>query len=533
MTLTRRTAPATPLLAPPSWVCAHAGWPRQSIRFVVPFAPGGTSEIVASTVATELSKQLGRTVDVENKGGGAGIPAMQDVAKSAPDGHTLILGHVASLAVNPCIFPNQPFDVNRDFMPMTLLAKVPTLFVIHPDVATRNYKEFVACVKKNPGRLNYGTAGNANAGHLAMEYLKLVEGMFITHIPYRGTGPMLADLLAGGTQASSAGLPALIPHIRAGKLRAIAVGTAQRMAQWPDVPTVAEMGHKDFETSQWYGIPVPTGTTVDIVKRLQEESCAAEGVEPDRQAGGHQAGLMFAGRPGGSGLGEVAHAGQAFELAVLRPQLGTMVARRGVDQAVGQGQAVDGGFQGQGRIDADDLAALHQRQCRCGHVVAHLTRQFLGDFVQGQCRHDQVLRLLDDCGVQVGPWGVGKEFQPARRIQRHRCSRCNRFGGPGRAPPRWCALRCGAHSVRSGSRCKRVSMPRAMPRSAEAGRSGIRRSPPLNSTTIRRVPGFRRNRSRTASGMTTWNLGDTVTVFMSIILSYDGSTIDRHRECSG
>ncbi len=275
MSLTRRTALAAPLLALPAWAQAQAAWPRQSIRFVVPFAPGGTSEIVARTVAAELTKQLGQTVYVENKGGGAGLPAMQDVAKAAPDGHTLILGHVGSLAVNPYIFPNQPFDVNRDFMPVTLLAKVPNLFVIHPDVPAKTYKEFVAHVKKNPGQLNYGTAGNASAGHLAMEYLKLVEGMFMTHIPYRGTGPMLTDLLAGRTQASSAGLPALIPHIRSGKLRAIAVGTAQRLAQLPDVPTVAEMGHKDFETSQWYGILVPAATPVDIVKRLQEESLKA------------------------------------------------------------------------------------------------------------------------------------------------------------------------------------------------------------------------------------------------------------------
>jgi tripartite-type tricarboxylate transporter receptor subunit TctC len=263
------------LLVLPVWAQAQAAWPRQSIRFVVPFAPGGTSEIVARTVAAEMTKQLGQTVYVENKGGGAGIPAMQDVAKAAPDGHTLILGHVGSLAVNPYIFPNQPFDVNRDFMPVTLLAKVPNLFVIHPDVPAKTYKEFVAYVKKNPGKLNYGTAGNASAGHLAMEYLKLVEGLFITHIPYRGTGPMLTDLLAGRTQASSAGLPALIPHIRSGKLRAIAVGTAQRLSQLPDVPTVAEMGHKDFETSQWYGILVPAGTPVDIVKRLQEEALKA------------------------------------------------------------------------------------------------------------------------------------------------------------------------------------------------------------------------------------------------------------------
>ena len=275
MTLTRRTLLSSSGLLLPAFANAQSTWPRQSIRFVVPFAPGGTSEIVARTVAHELSKQLGQTVFVDNKGGGAGIPAMVDVAKAAPDGHTIILGHVGSLAVNPIIFPNQPFDVNKDFIPVTLLAKVPNLFVIHPDVPATNFKEFVAYVKKNPGKLNYGTAGNASAGHLAMEYLKLVTGMFITHIPYRGTGPQLTDLLAGRTQASSAGLPALMAHIKSGKLRAIAVGTAQRLPALPDVPTVAEMGFKDFETSQWYGILAPAGTPRDVVKRLQEESLRA------------------------------------------------------------------------------------------------------------------------------------------------------------------------------------------------------------------------------------------------------------------
>jgi tripartite-type tricarboxylate transporter receptor subunit TctC len=275
MPLSRRATLALPLAVLPGLARAQAGWPKQSIRFVVPFAPGGTSEIVARTVAGELTKQLGQTVYVDNKGGGAGLPAMQDVAHAAPDGHTIILGHVGSLAVNPYIFPNQPFDVNKDFMPVTLLAKVPNLFVIHPDVPATHFKEFVAHVKKNPGQLNYGSAGNASAGHLAMEYLKLVTGMFITHIPYRGTGPQLTDLLAGRTQASSAGLPALLPHIKSGKLRAIAVGTPQRLPALPEVPTVAEMGFKDFETSQWYGILAPAGTPREIVKRLQEESLKA------------------------------------------------------------------------------------------------------------------------------------------------------------------------------------------------------------------------------------------------------------------
>ena len=273
MTLHRRTLLASALVLPlPARLSAQSTWPRQSIRFVVPFAPGGTSEIVARTVANELTRQLGQTVFVDNKGGGAGIPAMQEVAKATPDGHTIIMGHVGSLAVNPYIFPNQPYDVNRDFVPVTLLAKVPNLFVVHPDVPAQTFKEFVAFVKANPGKLNYGSAGNASAGHLAMEYLKLVTGMFITHIPYRGTGPAMTDLLAGRTQVFSAGTPALLPHIKAGRLRAIAMGTAQRLPALPDVPTVAEMGYKDFETSQWYGILAPAGTPRDVVIKLQEES---------------------------------------------------------------------------------------------------------------------------------------------------------------------------------------------------------------------------------------------------------------------
>ncbi|WP_114972213.1 Bug family tripartite tricarboxylate transporter substrate binding protein [Rhodoferax ferrireducens] len=265
---------AASVLAAPA-LLAQPAWPSKPIRFVVPFAPGGTSEIVARSVAAELTKQLGQSVYVENKPGGAGTIAMAEVAKAAPDGHTLILTHVGTMAVNPYMLKNQPYDVNKDFLPVTLLAKVPNVFVIHPDVPAKNFQEFVVYVKKNPGQLNYGSAGNASAGHLAMEYLKLVTGMFITHIPYRGTGPQLTDLLSGRTQASSAGMPALGAHIRAGKLRAIAVGTQQRIAALPDVPTVAEMGFKDFETSQWYGMHVPAGTPPEIVKRLQEECLKA------------------------------------------------------------------------------------------------------------------------------------------------------------------------------------------------------------------------------------------------------------------
>ena len=254
---------------------SQSTWPQKPIRFIVPFVPGGTSDIVARTVGQELSRQLPFPVVLDNKAGGGGVPAMQEVAKAAPDGYTMILGHVGSMAVNPYIFNNTGYDVNKDFAPVTLLAKVPSLFVVHPDLPVENLKELVAYAKSNPGKLNYGSAGNASAGHLAMEYLKLTTGMDITHIPYKGTGPAVTDLLAGRIQVFSAGTPALLQYIRAGKLRAIATGTPQRIASLPNVATVSESGYKGFESVQWYGILVPAQTPENIIKRIQEESYKA------------------------------------------------------------------------------------------------------------------------------------------------------------------------------------------------------------------------------------------------------------------
>lgn len=250
----------------------HAqGYPTKPIRLVAPFAPGGTSEIVARSIAQELTTQLGQSVYVENKGGGAGTIAMMDVKNSPADGYTLIITHVGTLAVNPYAMKNHPYDVNKDFVPVALLARVPNIFVVNAEVKAKDFSEFVALAKAKPGALNYGSAGNGSAGHLAMEYLKLVTGMDIQHVPYKGTGPALQDLLGGRTEATSAGTPALLPHIRSGKLRAIAVGTTKRIPALADVPTVAEMGYPDFETSQWYGVSAVAGTPREIVLKLNAE----------------------------------------------------------------------------------------------------------------------------------------------------------------------------------------------------------------------------------------------------------------------
>jgi tripartite-type tricarboxylate transporter receptor subunit TctC len=250
-------------------------YPTKPIRLVVPFAPGGSSTIVARSVATEMEKALGQSIVIENKGGGGGNPAMLDVARADPDGYTLLITHIGSLALNPFLYSNLPFDVNRDFAHLSLLAKVPNIFVVHESVPAKDLREFVALAKKQPGGLYYGSAGNGSAGHLAMEYLKLVAGIELQHVPYKGTGPNLVDLVAGRTHATSAGTPPLMPHVKAGKLRVIGVGSPSRLPAIPDAPTIAEQGYPGFETSQWYGLSAPAKTPPAIVKRLSDEAAKA------------------------------------------------------------------------------------------------------------------------------------------------------------------------------------------------------------------------------------------------------------------
>jgi len=257
-------------------------WPAKAIRFVVPFAPGGSSEIVARTTAAEMAKLLGQSVFVDNKPGGAGNVAMQEVAR-ADDQHTVVLGHIGTLAVNPYIFDKLPYDPNKDFRPISLLAKVPSLYLVRPDLPVANLKELIAYARKNPGKLNYGSAGNGSAGHLAMEYLKMASETFMLHVPYRGTGPQLTDLLAGRLDVASVGAPAVLQFIKAGKLRCIATGTPQRIAQLPDVPTVAEQGFPGFEMTQWYGLLAPASLPQAAADKLALAAASAV-KQPDARA---------------------------------------------------------------------------------------------------------------------------------------------------------------------------------------------------------------------------------------------------------
>ena len=248
-------------------------YPNKPVRLVVPYQAGQGTDVAARLIAEHLGKGLGQQVFVDNKPGGAGNIAMLEVAHAAPDGYTLILGHIGTLAVNPYMFAKLPYDVNKEFVPISLLAKVPTVYVVNADLPVKDLKDLVALAKSR--EVFYGSAGNASAGHLATEYLKLALRVPITHVPYKGTGPQLQDLLGGRTDASAAGVPALLQHIRSGKLRAIAVGNPQRVPLLPDVATVAEQGYPGFETSQWYGLIGPAGMPEAIVKRLADEAAKA------------------------------------------------------------------------------------------------------------------------------------------------------------------------------------------------------------------------------------------------------------------
>lgn len=271
---------------------AHAVWPTKPVRLVVPYGPGGSSDVIARLLANEMSKTLGQAVIVDNKAGASGIIAMQEVARAAPDGYNLVLGHVGTLAVNPAMFAKLPYG-DADFAPVALLAKVPMVFAIGAKVPAKTLAEFVALAKAQPGKMNYGSAGNGSAGHLAFEMLKVTTGIDVTHVPYKGTGAQLNDLLAGNTDAAAAGPPGFVAQAKAGKIRIIASGSPQRLSALPDVPTVAEFGYPGFDSSQWFGLLAPAKTPPEIVARLNEVALKALSV-PAVQARLHEEGSTAA-----------------------------------------------------------------------------------------------------------------------------------------------------------------------------------------------------------------------------------------------
>ena len=258
-----------------SQASAQAWQPTRPIRLIVPYGPGGSSDVIARAMGVEMAKGLGQAVIVDNKAGGQGVIAMQEGARAAPDGHTVVLGHVGTLAVNPAMMQKLPYDVQKDFAPVALLATVPMVFAVGPSAHVDTLAQFVAKAKAAPGKLNYGSAGNGSAGHLAFEMLKLATSIEVTHVPYKGTGAQMTDLLAGNIEAASAGLPGFLPQAKAGKLKIVAVGSAKRLPAVPDVPTVAVLGYPNFESSQWFGLIAPAKTPPAVIARLHEEALKA------------------------------------------------------------------------------------------------------------------------------------------------------------------------------------------------------------------------------------------------------------------
>ena len=266
-------AMATTLAASTCFAQANiiTSYPTKPIRLVVPFTPGGSTDILARAVAQELTKAWGQAVVIDNVPGAGGAIGAEKVAKAAPDGYTLLMGHIGTLAVNPSLYPNLPYDPIKSFTPVAWVARVPNVLVVHPSVKATNVKELVALAKARPGRLNYGSGGNGSAANLATEYFKLQTGTSIVHIPYRGTAPAVTDLLGGQIQLLFTGAPAVLGQVKNGQLRALAVSSPTRLAALPDLPTVAESGYKGFEADQWYGVVAPMGTPREVVTKLNAQ----------------------------------------------------------------------------------------------------------------------------------------------------------------------------------------------------------------------------------------------------------------------
>lgn len=270
----KRIALLTSLLLAASLAQAQ-NWPTKPIRLIAPYAPGGPVDISARLLAPKLQAALGQPVVVENKPGAGGNIGADHVAKSAPDGHTLVMGAIATHAINPALYAKMPYDALKDFRHVALVVQVPNVLVVNNDVPAKSVAEFIAYARANPGRLDFGSGSTGSTGHLAGELFKQLTGTFMVHIPYRGSAPAVADLMAGRLHLMFDNLASALPNIKSGKLRALAVTTPKRSGFVPELPTLAESGLKDFNLTTWWGVMAPAKTPEAIVERLAKEIAAA------------------------------------------------------------------------------------------------------------------------------------------------------------------------------------------------------------------------------------------------------------------
>ena len=284
-----QTAPA--LLGLPGLALAQAAYPAKPIRYIVPVAAGGGSDMVGRTVTERWGRVLGQSFIVDNQAGGGGVIACQNTAKAAPDGYTLMQGYVATHGTSPAT-RKLPYDAVKDFTPIGMIGGTPNVLVVNAALPINTVQEFVNYLKKNPGKLSYGSAGPGSLTHLTMELLKMQLGSFMVHIPYRGIAPAFTDLIGGQTQAMFPGLAAAVPHIKSGRVRPLAVTGNARHPLFKDVPTLNESGFKGFDAMQWYGVVGPAGMPAPVVKQLNDtlaqvlkapdlrEKLSVEAVEP-------------------------------------------------------------------------------------------------------------------------------------------------------------------------------------------------------------------------------------------------------------
>src|SRR5688572_9205088 len=252
---------------------AHAqAWPNKPLKYIVPFAPGGTTDILGRMVSAGLANALGQPVVVENKPGQAGSIGAAECARAAPDGYTLCGGTISSHAINASLYSKLPYDPLKDFTPITLLASLPNMLIVHPSVNVNNVNELVAHLKANPNKLSFGSAGNGTSQHISGELFKILTGTQMQHIPYKGSGPMIPDLLAGQIQLSFENITTAYPQVKAGKLKALAVTSSKRSFVAPEVPTMAEAGLAGYDISSWQAMYAPAGTPRDMVARLHAET---------------------------------------------------------------------------------------------------------------------------------------------------------------------------------------------------------------------------------------------------------------------
>ena len=277
LTLPRRTLLAgAGLLATPGILRAQGAWPERPVRLVVPFTPGGSTDILARSLGAELQEAFGQPFVVENRAGAGGTLGSEMVSRAAPDGYTLMMGHIGTLAVNPALYRNLSFDTVTSFAPIVLVANVANILAVNTrKLPITNAQELIARAKAAPGTITYGSGGNGSAAHTAVVAFCLATGIDLVHVPYRGTGPMMNDLIAGQIDMTMTGGPPILPPVRAGLLRAVGVSSLQRLSSAADIPTLDEQGVTGFDAVQWYGLVAPAGTPRPIIDRINAASTAA------------------------------------------------------------------------------------------------------------------------------------------------------------------------------------------------------------------------------------------------------------------